>query len=297
MKHLENNAFSRFHPLSLAVYLTAVMLITMFCFHPVILLLSLAGGILFYVRLLGFAAFLKDCRFYLPFFVVVAASNPLFSHNGVIVLFFLNDNPITLEALLYGIDLAVMLLAVVFWSKCWSAVMTSDKLLFLFGKPLPKLSLVLSMSLRYTPLFKSKWTEMKEAQTALGYFSETGFLSKLRGAVRIFSALVTWSLENTVETGMSMSARGYGLKNRTNYSLFRLRRRDTFLLMLTLALTASAVAGIAAGALAFRFYPSVSVPQGGSAVLFYILFGALALLPFAEETREALTWRYLLSNI
>ena len=297
MKHLESNAFSHFHPLSLAVYLIAVMLITMFCFHPVILLLSLLGGILFFVRLTGIASFIKECRFYLPFFVVVAASNPLFSHNGVTVLFFLNGNPVTLESVLYGVDLAAMLLAVVFWSKCWSAVMTSDKLLFLFGKPLPKLSLVLSMSLRYIPLFKNKWTEMRDAQTALGYFSESGFLSKLRGYVRIFSALVTWSLENTVETGMSMTARGYGLQNRTNYSLFRFRRRDIFLLLITLALTASAIVGIATGALAYGFYPAVSVPQGGSAILFYILFGALALLPFAEEVREALTWRYLLSNI
>jgi energy-coupling factor transport system permease protein len=297
MKHLENNAFSRFHPISLAVYFVAVMLITMFCPHPVILLLSLAGGILFSIRLTGTDAFAKDCRFCLPLFFLVTFTNPLFSHNGVTVLFFLNGKPITLEALMYGADLALMLFGVVFWSKCWGAVMTSDKLLFLFGKPFPRLSLVLSMSLRYIPLFKKKWQEIKDAQTALGCFSEGGFLSGIRSSTRIFSALVTWSFENTIDTGMSMSARGYGLKNRTSYSLFRLKRRDVFFILLTLALAASAVVGIATGALAYIFYPAASVPQDGSAILFYVLFGVLALLPFAEETREALTWRYLLSNI
>jgi len=297
VKHLETNAFSRFHPLPLAVYLIAVMLLTMFCSHPVILALSLLGGVLFNIRLTGFASFVKDCKIYLPLFLLITLTNPLFSHNGVTVLFFVNGNPVTLEAFLYGANIAAMLLAVVFWSKCWSAVMTSDKLLYLFGKPLPKLSLVLSMSLRYIPLFKIKWTEIKDAQTALGYFSETGFVSRLRESLRIFSTLVTWSLENTVEAGMSMTARGYGLKNRTSYSLFRFRKRDVLLLLVSICLTGAVAAGIATGALAFAFYPAIALPQGGLSILFYILFGTLALLPFAEETREALAWNYFVSKI
>ena len=41
--------------------------------------------------------------FYVPLFLLVAVTNPLFSHNGVTPLFFLNGNPVTLEALLYGV--------------------------------------------------------------------------------------------------------------------------------------------------------------------------------------------------
>lgn len=79
--------------------------------------------------------------FYVPLFLMVAVTNPLFSHNGVTPLFFLNGNPVTLEAFIYGIAIAVMVIAIIMWCKCCSEVMTSDKLLYLFGRVIPKLSL------------------------------------------------------------------------------------------------------------------------------------------------------------
>ena len=48
-------------------------------------------------------AILSDMGFYLPLFLLVAVTNPLFSHNGVTPLFFMNGNPVTLEAVVYGV--------------------------------------------------------------------------------------------------------------------------------------------------------------------------------------------------
>lgn len=53
-------------------------------------------------------------------------------------LFFLNGNAVTLEAILYGLDIAVMLVAVMYWFKCYNHIMTSEKVLFLFGRAIPK---------------------------------------------------------------------------------------------------------------------------------------------------------------
>ena len=36
------------------------------------------------------------------FFLLMAFANPLLVHNGETVLFFMNDNPVTLEAMIYG---------------------------------------------------------------------------------------------------------------------------------------------------------------------------------------------------
>lgn len=87
-------------------------------------------------------------------FLLVAVTNPLFSHNGVTPLFYLNGNPVTLEAFVYGAAIAVMVVGVMLWCRCYSAVMTSDKFLYLFGRAIPKLALVLSMALRFIPMFK-----------------------------------------------------------------------------------------------------------------------------------------------
>lgn len=95
---------------------------------------------------------------------MIAVINPLFSHNGVTPLFFLNGNPVTLEAVLYGLDIAVMLVAVLYWFKGYNHVMTSDKFLFLFGRAIPRLALVLSTALRFVPLLKVQIRRVSRAQ-------------------------------------------------------------------------------------------------------------------------------------
>jgi energy-coupling factor transport system permease protein len=46
-----------------------------------------------------------------------------------------------------------MLAAVISWFSCYNAVMTSDKFVYLFGRVIPALSLILSMTLRFVPKF------------------------------------------------------------------------------------------------------------------------------------------------
>ena len=46
----------------------------------------------------------------------------------------MNGNAVTAEALLCGVSLGITLVAALVWFRCFNAVMTSDKLLFLFCK-------------------------------------------------------------------------------------------------------------------------------------------------------------------
>ncbi len=106
-------------------------------------------------------------KYMLPMFVVAALINPAFSHSGKTILSYLpNGNPLTLESIIYGIAAAVMLISVIIWFSCYNEVMTSDKFVYLFGRIIPALSLVLSMTLRFVPKFKAqirclKRTEMR----------------------------------------------------------------------------------------------------------------------------------------
>src|SRR5699024_7812891 len=136
------NSFSNQHPFVLLVYYIAVLSITIFMMNPFVLCMSLFGSLLFYLMLTSVRKVWQEVRFYLFVFLLIALTNPLFVHKGETILFFLNDNPVTYEAIIYGIFISMMLIAVIFWSKAYSLLMTSDKFVYLFGKPIPKLSLV-----------------------------------------------------------------------------------------------------------------------------------------------------------
>ena len=134
---------------------------------------------------------------------------------------------LTLESIIYGLVAAVMLAAVMMWFSCYTEVITSDKFVYLFGRVIPGLSLVLSMALRFVPKFKEQIGIVTEAQRCIGRDVSQGSLFRRTSiAVTILSIMVTWSLENAIETADSMKSRGYGLPGRTAFSIYSFDGRD-----------------------------------------------------------------------
>ena len=164
--------------------------------------------------------------------------NPAFNHEGATILTYLHTgNPLTLESIAYGIAAATMLAAMICWFSCYNEVMTSDKFVYLFGRIIPSLSLILSMSLRFVPRFKARIKEVSEAQRCIGRnVSNGGVIERARHGITILSIMVTWALENAIETADSMKSRGYGLQGRTAFSIYRLDKRDKKALVAVLVL-------------------------------------------------------------
>ena len=295
---MKMKAFSDYHPVSLMIYFLAVLIISMFVQNPVIQTLSLLGAIFFCLVLQKRSEIKGNLSFYIPMFLLLAITNPLFSHNGVTPLFFLNGNPVTLEAFIYGIFLAVMIVGVMFWFKCYSEIMTTDKFLYLFGKAIPKLSLVLSMALRFIPMLKRRMHSIKRAQKAMGLYSSKSFVDRIKSSLRVFSGLIAWSLENSMEVSSSMTARGYGLKGRTNFSLFRFKPRDGILLGTSVLMSLSVIVAAAMKYTQFSFYPRITcINMSVYSVIAYTAFAILAFLPFIIEIKESAVWKFYVSKI
>ena len=231
-------------------------------------------------------------------FLILTVINPLFSHNGKTVLFVINDSPVTLESLIYGAVSAGALVAVLYLFRTFTELMTRDKLLYVFGSFSPKTALVLSMGLRYIPLFKDRARKISDSQRALGLYKEDNIFDKVKSDMRVFSILITWALENGITTADSMSARGYGKRRRTYFTLFRFGKNDALMLILILLLTSFMVVVMLSGALDFTFYPLVAfenpTPLSLSA---YTAYGILSALPIIIETEERLRWKFLQSKI
>ncbi len=283
------------NPIAASVYMLAVAGIAMFSTDPLIGFLCLLGGVLYYLSRNG-RKHGKTHGFSLCLFTVMALINPLVSHNGATVLFVMNNNPVTLEALLYGMSASMMIVAVLYWFRSFSQIMSGDKLLYMFGALSPKLALVLSMSLRYVPLFSDQAKKVNRAQKALGLYKEDNIADTFKGGLRVFSVMITWALENGIITADSMAARGYGIGKRSHFSLFRFRRRDVLLLIAGGVLFALTVAGI--GGREFVYYPNLWVPPiTVRGMVGYLSYGIMILLPTLLEGKEALKWRYLKSRI
>lgn len=288
------DAFSSYHPLVNFLFFALVVAFSMFLMHPVCLAVSFLCAAAYAVSLNGRKALRFQLRFLLPVLLFTAVINPAFNHQGVTVLAYLpSGNPLTLESILYGLAAAVMLCTVVNWFTCYTAVMTSDKFVYLFGRVIPALSLVLSMALRFVPRFKAQFQAVANAQRCLGRDVSSGpLLRRLKNAVTILSILVSWSLENAIETADSMKSRGYGLPGRTAFSVYRFDARDKAALAWLGLCGAGLVLGWAAGGFSWRYFPSAG-GAGLSPLSLCLQAGylTLCLTPLILNRREDLAWK------
>ena len=290
----------RFHDLNpavIAIWFFAVTGTAMFCSYPVICFLTLLGGVLLFAIRNG-KKHLKIHLFFLILYVILTLANPLISHNGKTVLFVMNDNPVTLEALLYGLNSATMLVGVLYLFRSFTQIMTSEKLLYITSVLSPKISMVLSMAIRYVPLFSRQGQKVSDTQKAMGLYADDNIVDDITGRMRIFSSVSTWALENGIVTADSMAARGYGTGRRTALKRFSFGRTDVVFLALTIAFTGTVALAAAHGSYIFDFYPSVSgihPDLAGKAGL--AAFFLLVIMPVIKETEAIIRWRYLESKI
>lgn len=272
----------------------------MLSMHPVCLLISLSASVCYYITLKGAKATGLLFKGALPLFLFTGIINPAFSHAGETILCYLpTGNPLTLESILYGISAGIMLVSVLLWFACFSEVVTSDKFVYLFGRMIPAMSLLLSMTLRFIPRFKLQFHKVQEVQKTLGRDTANGnILSRIKNAVACFSVVVTWSMENAIETSDSMKSRGYGTRRRTAYSIYRFTDRDRIALAFLAFCALFLSAGGISGNLFWRYYPNMrgvlAQPLTVSLQAVYLL---LCFLPVFIDRKEERMWKRLRSSI
>lgn len=294
------NSFKEYHPVTGLVYFMIVILFTMFVLHPVLILISAFSSSLYVISIKGIKYFLKSLKYMIVMILMVIIINPLFNHEGqTIIRYFGNGNPLTLESILYGIFMAFMLMAVINWFTAYNEVMTNDKFIFLFGRIIPHLSLVLSMTIRYVPRFKEQFGKIREARKSIGKdITDGGICTRIKNTVDIISIMLSWSFENSVETSESMQARGYGLSGRTSFSIYRLTFRDLMVVFLLILMALLNILFIKSGNLYYRYYPTFENELFGiKMIIAYIIYGIMCIIPIIINILEEARWNYLVSKI
>ncbi len=275
----------RYHPIVNLIYFCLVIGCSMFLLHPICLAISLLGAFCYTLHLFGWRKSRKSLGGLLLVMLVTALLNPAFSHQGVTVIAYLpTGNVLTLESVLYGIAAACMLAASLLWFRCASEILTSDKIVYLFGKSFPVLALLLSMILGFVPKMQRKFLEIKR-------YSGNNYIESI-------SALITWALDDAMHMGDSMKGRGYGLDGRTFFSIYRFTKRDMAKTGLLIVASVYIVLGCIYGGLEWNYYPEIA---GSGMEIYpfsiYLVYAWVCVSPVIEGYLEERKWNRLQSKI
>ncbi len=215
----------------------------------------------------------KTALFCLPTLILLALINPLFNTVGETPLFYVNDNPYTLEALVGGVKAAVMILTLVLWFQIAVRCINTERLFYAVSKLLPTISLMLSMIYKSTSDFKIR--SKKAAICQKGFIK--GNKKRIKRASAVFLTTSQNAFESSVIKGISMTGRGYGRRKKSNVFKFKLRLDDIIIFLI------SAVV--------------LSMCAFTNGTLFITLLSAALLIPAVYQIREEIKWHFLKSKI
>ena len=290
------HGFKTYHPIVNFIYFVCVIGFSMLLMHPVTLLISFVGALGCVYTVKRGKSFLRAFLWATAMLLMTATINPLFSHAGAsIIAYFPNGNPLTLESVFFGFGAGTALGATVLFFSAYNDIMTSDKYIYLFGKIIPSLSLAISMILRFVPDFISRLNEIIKVQKTLGNDITSGNLIKrAKNAGKMLSILVTWSLENSIQTADSMKSRGYGMGKRTSYGVFHFDKRDAAALIWIVAMAAVVIFGVFDKGLSYSYYPLLSIGEFSLLTMAeYTAYFLLCATPIIIEAREVYIWKSL----
>ena len=177
--------------------------------------------------------------------------------------------------------------------------MTSDKFIYLFGKIIPAISLIISMTLRFVPKFAAQLKVVTNAQRCMGRNVSNGsIIKRAKNGLNILSIMTTWSLENAIETADSMKSRGYGVPGRTAFSIFTFDKRDKKALICILLLGIYTFVGNLMGGMYFSFFPSMKMAEVSMfGISVFVAYMLLCICPIIIEIWEVRKWKALRSKI
>ena len=236
--------FEACHPAVNLIYFAAVMFGMLSFQHPVFLAISFLCAFVYSLKRNREKALLFNLCL-LPCIVAFALYYSSYHHFGMTVLWQNHiGNNMTLESFVYGNVLGLQVAGTMIWMSCVYSVFSSDKVVYLFGKVSPRLSLFLAILLRMVPRIKAEAKRIHTARKGLGKGIDQGNLwQRIKNGIRIFSMLISWTIGSLATMSDSMRSRGSSLRGRTAFSIYRFDNRDRlFVIGLFLCLTLTAMA-------------------------------------------------------
>lgn len=277
--------FDSYHPIINFMYFIVVITCTIYFNHPIFLALAYLATFLWSVKLNGRRALIFNLCL-IPCLLLYVIWYSSYHHFGVTNLWQNKiGNWITLESILVGAVRGIKAVTVCMEFSCVFATVTSDKMVYLLGRISPNLSLFFSILLRSIPRIKKQMKKIDVARQGVGQGVRQGniFQRIWHGIVQV-SIIVTWGIEHLIVSAASMKSRGYSLRGRTAFSIYRFDDRDRVLVVGIFFCTMQMYLADLAGKTRMIYDPMILWnPINVWSVLSYIIYGVLLFLPLGLQ--------------
>ncbi len=277
--------FEKCHPAVNFIYFATVIAGMITFQHPVFLLISFVCAFIYSIKRNGWKALIFNTVL-LPFIAAYAFYYSSYNHFGVTVLQQnMIGNNMTLESLVYGFVLGFVVTGVLIWFSCVYSVFTTDKVVYLFGKVSPRLSLFLAIILRMVPRIKKEAKKINTAQRGIGRGANQGNLfRRLRNSIRILSMLITWTIDSLTVASESMRSRGSTLRGRKAFSIYRFDNRDRAYVIGVFASLTVILMAVMLKQTDILYDPKIIMtPITSMSYVFYAGYGIFCLMPLGLE--------------
>lgn len=277
--------FDSYHPMINFIYFTAALICVIVFDHPVMIVLSYAASFIYSVKLGGRRILLFNAAL-IPLGIIYTFIYSYYNHFGITVLGINSiGNYITMEAIVYGAVIAVRAAAAIMMFTCVLSIVTTDKVVYLFGRISPKLSLFISVILRAVPRIKVRARRIGLSRAGIGRGVRQGNIFwRVRNLLALISIVITWTLEDFVESSVSMQSRGYTLKGRTAFSIYRFDNRDRGVLMaMYICIVILCMAQVLGETTSF-YDPEIMWRRiTWMSIVVYVIYGIFLLIPFGLQ--------------
>ena len=293
--------FDSYHPIINFLFFTSVIAAAATFNQPVFLAISYLCPFIYSVVLKGKKAAIFNLAL-IPVIVIWTLWYAYYNHFGItnISVNFIG-NQITQEALAFGFVIGIKAASVLMWFSCVYCIVSSDKVIYLFGRIVPKLSLFLSIIFRLVPYVKRHAKKVHTAQMCIGggmYKYKYNLFRRIHSFFSILSTVIAFTLESIITASASMNSRGYSLGGRTTFSIYRFDNRDrSFVITLFLCFTVLFM-GIFLNQTQMQYNPELILNKiTPMSYMFYLAYGFLCLLPLLLQLRGELKFQRLQKNL
>ncbi len=277
--------FDSYHPAINLIYFVVAIGCTVWFHHPVFVAISYLCAFAYSVKLKGKKSLIFNLIL-IPLIVIFAGWYAYYNHFGITnIKQNVIGNQITLESLVFGFVIGITAATVIMWFGCIHELITADKVVYLVGRVSPKLSLFLSILLRMVPHTREKASKINTAQRGIGRgVGDGNILRRLLNVFREISIILTWLIESSVSMSASMRSRGYGLRGRTAYSMYRFDNRDRSLVLAFFGCIAMIIAAILLDQTQIHYDPQIIFNRiTAASVFFYAAYAVFLLLPMVLQ--------------
>lgn len=288
------SGFRSCHPYVVFFYYVCVGFFAMYFNHPLFLLVACLLLCLVNLSHGGGKALRKWMPTLLGMSIAIIVLNPFLNSRGTHVFFYFRGKQVTLEATMYGVVMALSIVLILLMFISFNIILNGNKFLFVFSSLLPRTAFMTMLAIRFVPLLKRRLDEISDVQRIKGMSATTGKLrERAKNGMILLQILLTWSLQESIDTADSMKARGYGTGKRNPYTPYKMDKRDKGWLVTLVILASLCLAGGMLGYGKIIIYPALGTLQLYALdwVLFFCMTVVLA-FPLLVEGREQFKWKF-----